>query len=191
MDGQPRRGDLAAHTRDQAVAAHVEDAFDRGRAVAEVKGGGVEIDASRGVTVDRDEAAAAYVDLSAGEGGLIVADGRHAQGVDVDRAGERRVAEAAREVGHRRGRQSVQERQSRGGVTGREGTRELCVLDAIDVGIGEEAVARRVDHPDRQESLGVAQRGAALDVQFLPLQVDAAELGGVLADGEGGLTLAD
>ena len=191
MDGQPGRGDLAAHTRNQAVAAHVDHAFDRGRAVAEVKGGGVEIDASRGVTVDRDEATAAYVDLSAGEGGLIVTDSRHTQGMDVDRSGERRVAEAAREVGHRRGRQSVQERQSRGGVTGREGARERGVLNAIDVGIGEEAVARRVEHPDRQESLGVAQRGAPLDEQFLPLQVDAAELVGVLADGEGGLALAD
>ena len=190
--GEPRGGDLAAHARDEPVAAEVDHAFDGGRAVAEVKGGGAEIDAAAAVRVDRDEAAAADIDLSAGEGRLVVAGaGLHPEGVDIDRARQRGVGGAADEVRHRRRSQAGEESRPGGGITGREGTRERGVLDAVDVGIGEEAVARRIEHPDRQESLGVAQRGTALDEQFLALQVDAAELVGVLADGEGGLAFAD
>ena len=190
--GEARGGDLPSHAREQAVAAEVDHAFDRGRAVAEVKGGGVEIDASRGVGVDRDEAAAADIDLSAGEGRLVVAGiSLHPEGVDIDRARQRRVGDAADEVRHRRRSQAGEESRPGGGIAAREGTREGGVLDAVDVGIGEEPVARRIEHPDGQESLGIAQRGATLDEQFLSLQVDTAELVGVLADGEGGLAFAD
>ena len=127
------------------------------------------------------------VDLAAGEGGLVVRGRGHAQGVDIHRAGERRVAEAAREISHRRSRQAVQERQGGRSVARREGAGEGGVLDAERGGIGQEAVAARIQHPDRQEAAGVEQGGPVGDEELLALQVDAAEFVGVLADGESGL----
>ena len=109
----------------------------------------------------------------------------------VDRARERGVGRATDEIRHGGRSQAGQESRSSGGVAGREGTGEGGVLDPEDVGVGEEAVAGRIEHPDRQESLGVAQRGAPLDEQLLALQVDATELVGVLTYGERGLSLAD
>ena len=58
VDGQSRRGDLAAHAGDQGIATHVDDTLRRRGTVAEVKGGAVEVDAAGGVRVDRDKAAA-------------------------------------------------------------------------------------------------------------------------------------
>ena len=188
MHGQAGSGDASAHARDQTVAAGVEHAFDRGRAVAEVKRGGAEIDATGGVGVDRDEAAAEDVDLAAGEGRLVVAGiGLHAERMHVDRARERGIGGAADEVRYRGRRQAGEEGGPGGGVAGGELAGEGGILDAERGGVGQEAVARRIQHPHRQEAAGVEHREPVRQEELLPLQVDTAEFVGVLAHGEGRL----
>ena len=188
MDREAGRRDDAARARDQAGAAGVEDAFDRSRAVAEVERGGVEIDASAAVGVDRDESAAEDIDLTAGEGRLVIVGvGLHPQGMHVDRSRERGIGRAADEIRHRGRGEAGEEGGPGGGVARGEGRGERRVLDAQRSGVSEEAVAGRIQHPHRQQAARVEHRKPVRDEELLPLEVDAAQFVGVLTDGEGRL----